>query len=38
MKLLYVTQDSEGNYEMVMDTSTDWDNPKYRGLDPKLFE
>ena len=38
MKLLYVTQDSEGNYEMVMDTSTDWDNPKYRGLDPKLFK
>ena len=38
MKLLYVTQDSEGNYEMVMDTSTDWDNPKYRGLEPELFE
>lgn len=38
MKLLYVTQDSEGNYEMVMDTSTDWDNPKYRGLEPNLFK
>ena len=38
MKLLYVTQDSEGNYELVMDTSTDWDNPKYRGLEPELFE
>lgn len=38
MKLLYVTQDSEGNYEMVMDTSTDWDNPNFRGLDPKLFK
>lgn len=37
-KLLYVTQDSEGNYEMVMDTSTDWDNPKYRGLEPNLFK
>lgn len=38
MKLLYVTQDSEGNYEMVMDTSTDWDNPNYRGLEPELFK
>ena len=38
MKLLYVTQDSEGNYEMVMDTSTGWDNPNYRGLDPELFK
>lgn len=38
MKLLYVTQDSEGNYEMIMDTSTDWDNPNFRGLDPKLFK
>ena len=37
-KLLYVTQDDKGNYEMVMDTSTDWDNPNYRDLDPKLFK
>lgn len=37
-KLLYVTQDSEGNYVMVIDTSTDWDNPNYKGLDPKLFK
>lgn len=37
-KLLYVTQDDKGNYEMVMDTSIDWDNPNYKGLDPKLFK
>lgn len=37
-KLLYVTQDDKGNYVMVMDTSTDWDNPNYRGLEPELFE
>lgn len=37
-KLLYVTQDDKGNYVVVMDTSTDWDNPNYRGLEPELFE
>ena len=39
-KLLYVTQDDKGNYVMVMimGTSTDWDNPNYRGLEPELFE
>ena len=37
-KLLYVTQDSEGNYELVMDTATEWDNPNYRDLDPELFK
>lgn len=37
-KLLYVTQDDKGNYVMVMDTSTDWDNPNFRELDPNLFE
>lgn len=38
MKLLYVTQDDKGNYVMVTDTSTDWDNPNFRELDPNLFE
>ena len=37
-KLLYVTQDDKGNCVMVMDTSTDWDNPNYRDLEPELFE
>ena len=37
-KLLYVTQDDKGNYEMIMDTATEWDNPNYRDLDPKLFK
>lgn len=37
-KLLYVTQDDKGNYEMVMDASTDWDNPNFRELDPNLFK
>lgn len=37
-KLLYVTQDDKGNYVMVMDTSTDWDNPNFRELDPNLFK
>lgn len=38
MKLLYVTQDDKGNYVMVIDTSTDWDNPNFRELDPNLFK
>lgn len=37
-KLLYVTQDDKGNYEMIMDTATEWDNPNYRDLDPELFK
>ena len=37
-KLLYVTQDDKGNYVMIMDTSTEWDNPNYRDLDPELFK
>lgn len=37
-KLLYVTQDDKGNYVMIMDTSTDWDNPNFRELEPNLFK